>query len=252
MRAFDNSKYPFLPRGATEATMAAITEHTISLLQKGQTESGAPPIELLLPGSPGYVERRRLRDGGLGFEHVHPAAIAAPRDASEVAALVRWANDIGVKITVRGGGNDFWARSIAHDALAIDMRGIDGVDVSDDCRTAVVGGGVVMRDLITRLDELDLMTPTGNTWIIGYAGWMSNGGYGPFTHAYGMGIEQVLGATLVNAKGEEVVADEEMLEGVRGICGHLGVITSLTIKVYPKHDVRRTLPKLSSHADFDL
>ncbi|KAF6837375.1 d-lactate dehydrogenase [Colletotrichum musicola] len=216
--------------------MAALTEHMLASLQKGQSEAGAPLIEVLLPGSPEYTERRKLRAGALGFEHVQPAGIAVPRDASEVAALVRWANDVGIKFTVRGGGNDFWARCIAHDALAIDMREINSVDVSADRRTAVIGGGVIARDLVIKLDELDLMTPTGNTWIIGYAGWMSNGGYGPFTHAYGMGIEQVLGAQLVNAKGEQVVADEEMLEGVRGVSGLLGVITSLTIKVYPKHD----------------
>ncbi|KAL5889148.1 hypothetical protein ACKVWC_004392 [Pyricularia oryzae] len=37
-----------------------------------------------------------------------------------------------------------------------------------------------------------------------------------------MGFEQIVGAQLVNAKGEVVDAIEEMLEGFRGMLGHLG------------------------------
>ncbi|KAF9872683.1 hypothetical protein CkaCkLH20_09862 [Colletotrichum karsti] len=219
------------------ASTTVITDDMIALLQDEQGDSSNPsPVELLLPGSNSYVEHRKLRDGALGFEHIHPAAIAVPRDASEVARLIRWVKSVGLKFTIRGGGNDFWARSIAHDALMIDMRDINTVKVAEDRQTAVIGGGIIAKDVILKLGEVGLMTPTGTTWIIGYAGWMSNGGYGPSTHLYGMGIEQVVGAELVNSQGEQVVADEEMLEGIRGVCGHLGVITSLTVKVYPKYD----------------
>ncbi|KAJ0353644.1 hypothetical protein COL154_012067 [Colletotrichum chrysophilum] len=210
----------------------------VALLQKEQTGSGVTPVDLFFAGSDEYAEHRKLRDGAKGFEHIRPAAIAVPRDSSEVRRLVRWAKSIDLKFTIRGGGNDFWARSIAHDTLMIDMRGINSIKVAEDRQTVVIGGGVLMKDLILALDDVGLMTPTGHTWIIGYAGWVSNGGYGTSTHIHGMGIEQVVEAELVNAKGEEVVADEEMLEGVRGVCGHLGVITSLTVKVYPKHDAQ--------------
>ncbi|KAK1853418.1 d-lactate dehydrogenase [Colletotrichum chrysophilum] len=203
----------------------------VALLQKEQTGSGVTPVDLFFAGSDEYAEHRKLRDGAKGFEHIRPAAIAVPRDSSEVRRLVRWAKSIDLKFTIRGGGNDFWARSIAHDTLMIDMRGINSIKVAEDRQTVVIGGGVLMKDLILALDDVGLMTPTGHTWIIGYAGWVSNGGYGTSTHIHGMGIEQVVEAELVNAKGEEVVADEEMLEGVRGVCGHLGVITSLTVKV---------------------
>ncbi|KAI8305132.1 FAD-linked oxidoreductase aurO [Colletotrichum sp. SAR11_59] len=218
------------------AAQNIITDDMVALLQKEQIESGVMPVDLFFAGSDEYAEHRKLRDVAKGFEHIRPAAIAVPRDGSEVGRLVRWAKSVDLKFTIRGGGNDFWARSIAHDTLTIDMRSINIIKVVEDRQTVVIGGGVLMKDLILALDDVGLMTPTGHTWIIGYAGWVSNGGYGTSTHIRGMGIEQVVGAELVNAKGEEVVADEEMLEGVRGVCGHLGVITSLTVKVYPKHD----------------
>ncbi|KAL0932073.1 d-lactate dehydrogenase [Colletotrichum truncatum] len=219
------------------ANKGIITEELISLLQEEQNGIGLSTIQLLLPGSEHYAKRRKLRDGALGFDHIKPAAIAVPRNGSEVARVIRWVKNAGLGFTIRGGGNDFWARSIAQDAVVIDMRDINSVEVADDRQTAVIGGGILHRDLTIALDKVGLMTPAANTWIIGYTGWMSNGGYGPSTHLYGMGIEQVIGAELVNADGEQVVANEEMLEGIRGICGHLGVITSLTIKVYPKYDL---------------
>ncbi|KAF4411518.1 FAD-linked oxidoreductase aurO [Colletotrichum fructicola] len=201
----------------------------VALLQKEQTGSGVTPVDLFFAGSDEYAEHRKLRDGAKGFEHIRPAAIAVPRDSSEVRRLVRWAKSIDLKFTIRGGGNDFWARSIAHDALMIDMRGINSIKVAEDRQTVVIRGGVLMKDLILALDDVGLMTPTGHTWIIGYAGWVSNGG-GTSTHIHGMGIEQVVEAELVNAKGEEVVADEEMLEGPLG--GFL---------IFESSDIRKTL-----------
>jgi FAD/FMN-containing dehydrogenase len=54
-----------------------------------------------------------------------------------------------------------------------------------------------------------------------------------------MGIEQIVGAEMVTAKGDVVSfgEEDERLEGLRGMGGNLGVITAVTIKVYPKIDV---------------
>jgi FAD/FMN-containing dehydrogenase len=49
---------------------------------------------------------------------------------------------------------------------------------------------------------------------------------------YGLGVDQVIGAKIVNARGEIQTADEELLVGIRGGGGSLGIIVELTIKVY--------------------
>jgi FAD/FMN-containing dehydrogenase len=54
-----------------------------------------------------------------------------------------------------------------------------------------------------------------------------------------MGVDQILGAKIVNARGETEIASEELLVGIRGGGGSLGVIIELTIKVYPVSKVRR-------------
>jgi len=48
-----------------------------------------------------------------------------------------------------------------------------------------------------------------------------------------MGIDQILGAKVVDHTGKIVNADEKMLCGIRGGGGTLGIIVELTIKIYP-------------------
>ena len=58
-------------------------------------------------------------------------------------------------------------------------------------------------------------------------------GYGPFVGNYGLGVDQILGAKVVNYEGKIVDADEKMLQVIRGGGGTLGVIVAMRIKVYP-------------------
>lgn len=53
-----------------------------------------------------------------------------------------------------------------------------------------------------------------------------------------MGFEGMVGAEVVNAEGQAVEATDDMLEGLRGRGGNLGIVTSLMIKAYPATKVR--------------
>lgn len=51
---------------------------------------------------------------------------------------------------------------------------------------------------------------------------------------YGLGVDQIVGATIVNAQGEEVEASKDILFGIRGAQGGpFGIVTELKLKVYP-------------------
>ena len=53
-----------------------------------------------------------------------------------------------------------------------------------------------------------------------------------------MGVDQILGAKIVDCEGRIVQADQSMLRAIRGGGGALGVIVEMTIKVYPLEKVR--------------
>jgi hypothetical protein len=52
--------------------------------------------------------------------------------------------------------------------------------------------------------------------IVTNSGWATHGGYSPFEPNYGMGVDQILSAKVVDQSGSIVDAAPEMLEVIRG------------------------------------
>ncbi|KAH9901879.1 FAD-binding domain-containing protein [Xylariomycetidae sp. FL2044] len=166
-----------------------------------------------------------------------PFAIVRPQSAEDVHALIQFCVHRDVDFVVRSGGHDNAGRSQVHDALTIDMRDIKHVYVSADETTARIGGGILFRDLTRALGDRGLVTAVGSIASVGYVGWATLGGYGPFSTSRGLGVDQIIAAKLVNCKGGIVDADEELLRGIRGGGGIFGVIVELTVKVYPLKEI---------------
>jgi FAD/FMN-containing dehydrogenase len=166
-----------------------------------------------------------------------PLAIVRPKNAEEVAATVRFARANGIKPVVRSGGNSLFGKSMIQGALIIDMRDIAYINIDDSKTSATIGGGILFSDLAEVLTKEGLATALGTIPFIGYAGWSTYGGYGPFSAQYGLGCDNILGAKVVNWKGEVVEADTDMLKGIRGAGGAFGPIVELTIKLYPLMNV---------------
>ncbi|TGJ80430.1 hypothetical protein E0Z10_g8337 [Xylaria hypoxylon] len=197
-----------------------------------------PELPIITPSDPNFEATRACfvkRDADAPF------AIARPQNAEQVQALVQYCTKNGVDFVVRSGGHDCHSRSQVAGALSIDMREIKHVNIRADEKTATVGGGIIFRDLAKELDARGLITPVGTLASVGYVGWATLGGYGPFSTSHGLGVDQIVGAKVVNAKGELIEADAELLQGIRGGGGIFGVIVELTIKVYPLKERFTTL-----------
>lgn len=52
-------------------------------------------------------------------------------------------------------------------------------------------------------------------------------------NSHGVGADQIVGAKVVNAKGNLVEADAGLLKGLRGGGGSLAIVAELVIKIYP-------------------
>ncbi|KAE9368178.1 D-lactate dehydrogenase [Stipitochalara longipes BDJ] len=189
-----------------------------------------PTIQYAIPSSPNYST---LRATYTLDNPAVPFAIVRPQNAEDVAAAVNFASANGIKPVVRSGGNSLFWKSMIQDALIIDMRDISYVNINDSKTSAAVGGGILFSDLGERLTKEGLATALGTIPFIGYVGWSTYGGYGPFSAQYGLGCDNIIGAKVVNWKGEVIEADRDMLRGIRGAGGAFGPIVELTIKLYP-------------------
>ena len=196
---------------------------------EGLFRQAHPDLPWITPDSSSYAKRReiyRLNNTAT------PRAIVLPQNAEDVAAIIRMVRKCKIPVTVRTGGHDIYGQSVVQDAICIDMRDIDFLEISSDRKTAKIGGGILMGYLLESLEKEGLVTPCGAIPGVGYFGWASLAGYGPMGTNWGLGVDQIVEVDVVNAKGDIVSAGPDLLTGLRGSGGKLGVAVSLRIKVY--------------------
>ena len=69
-------------------------------------------------------------------------ATVRPRTAEDVSSILQFCLKSNIDFCVRTGGHDCASRTLVHGALVIDMRDIKHVTISDDKKTAKVGGEI--------------------------------------------------------------------------------------------------------------
>jgi FAD/FMN-containing dehydrogenase len=202
-----------------------------------------PDINVLLPGDDGFPERQKAI--AVVANNKKPLGIIIPKSAQQVSDAVIWTTRAGLELVVRSGGNDFYGRSMVDGGVVIDMRDMNSLVISEDRKTVTIGGGIITKDLVQRLDKEGLVVPIGNWLGVGYVGWATHGGYGPLQGPCGMGWEGIVSAEVVCPRGRIVPAADDngipasadAIEGLRGMGGNLFIVTALTIKAYPSHQV---------------
>lgn len=223
------------------------TDPTLTALSACYIDTTPPPPPP--PPPPPQADDDNERPGLPRPHHHNCLGLARPRTAADVAAVVSFCAVRALPLVVRAGGHDCEARTQVPGALMLDLRDICHVRVDDDAdeggegagaqrgvqgqRTARVGGGCLLAGLLAALEARGLTTPVGTISSVGYVGWAVAGGYGPLSGRFGLGVDQIVGARVVTAAGEVVEAEGELLRGLRGAAGALGVVVEVTIKVYP-------------------
>ncbi|KAJ5921424.1 6-hydroxy-D-nicotine oxidase [Penicillium verhagenii] len=207
--------------------MTDTSEHLNALDAFSQDHS---TIKYISPSSPDFASSSGVWNAS---RNATPLAVFQPQSAKEVATVIKFAQSNAIPFTLRSGGHNLEGLALVQDALLIDLRALSSVTVAEDRKSATVGGGILQGELVSKLWDQGLATSTGTIPSVGYFGWASYGGYGPFSSHWGLGVDQIIGASVINPDGEIIEADEDLLEGIRGAGGVFGVIVDVTIKVYP-------------------
>lgn len=186
-------------------------------------------IHYAVPASPDFDA---LKTAFILNEIKTPAMIVRPRSADDVAGLVSVLIKSDLSFTIRSGGHDMFGRSQVENAITIDMREICHIHIDQESQTVRIGGGVISADLTRELQKHGLAVPHAVTPSVGYVGWATHGGYGLLSPKFGLGVDQIVGATVVDSQGLIREANEDMLTAIRGAGGALGVIVELKIKAH--------------------
>src|SRR5690242_17609728 len=100
--------------------------------------------ELITPGSERYDQARRVWNSAVDR---YPALIARAHNTADVVAVVRYAREQGLALSVRGGGHSTAGLAVADGALMLDLSAMKNVHVDPSARVAVTGPGVTCGEL---------------------------------------------------------------------------------------------------------
>jgi FAD/FMN-containing dehydrogenase len=180
--------------------------------------------EILRPGEEGYEERRQVHNGMVDRR---PGLIARPTGAEDVAAALRLARDLGLPVSVRGGGHNVAGRAVCDDGVMIDLSGMRRVDVDAGARRATAQGGTTWADLNEAAAAHGLAVTGGAISTTGVAGLTLGGGLGWLMSKYGLAADNLVGVELVTADGKILQVDDDSepdpMWALRGGGGNFGV-----------------------------
>ncbi|KAK7319324.1 hypothetical protein RJT34_04043 [Clitoria ternatea] len=170
-----------------------------------------------------------------------PLLIVTPLHEFQVQATVLCAKNIGVQLKIRSGGHDFEGISYVSQVpfIILDMFNFQNVTVDIKNEIAVVQAGASLGQLYYRIWEKSKVHgfPAGVCPTVGVGGHISGGGYGNMLRKYGLSVDNVLDAKIIDVKGrilDRKTMGEDLFWAIRGGGGaSFGVILSYTIKLVP-------------------
>jgi FAD/FMN-containing dehydrogenase len=190
--------------------------------------------KLLLPGSASYDDARRLLNPG--FDK-HPALIAQPTGAADVASAVNFARDNELLVAVKCGGHSASGKSSCDNGLQIDLSRYRSVRVDTAARTARVAGGSLLGELDHEAMAHGLVTTAGTVSHTGVGGLTLGGGFGRLGRRFGLTIDNLLEMDIVTPDGQlrRAAPDEnpELFWALRGGGGNFGIVTSFLFQLHP-------------------
>lgn len=148
--------------------------------------------------------------------------VVYPTEISHIPIVITYASTQSppLEITVKSGGahSSTWASS--KDGIVIDLARLNAVTASTDKSTVVVQGGATWGDVYTVCQKANVDVVGGPFWFVGVGGYLTGGGYSPFTPERGMAIDNIISAVVVLADGRIVktsaIEEPDLFWAIRG------------------------------------
>ena len=162
------------------------------------------------------------------------ATVVRPRDAREVADVVRAAGPRGV--IARGLGRSYGDAAQDSGGTVLDLTGLDALHVDAANGVASCGAGVSLETLMRAALPLGWFVPvTPGTRQVTVGGALAADVHGKNHHAAGSFSRHVRSLTLVGADGDshELGTDDPLAQATAGGMGLTGVVTDAEVELQP-------------------
>ena len=198
--------------------------------------------EVIEPHDARYDETRQVFNAM--FDR-RPAAILRPTGTADVIRAIGLARLTDLPLAIRSGGHSVAGFSSCDGGIVLDLRGLKGIRIDPDRRTARVQGGVDWGELDRETQQFGLAVTGGRVTSTGVAGFTTGSGSGWLERKLGFACDNLISADVVTADGDVVVATEhenaDLLWALKGGGGNFGVITELEFRLHlvPPDRLRR-------------
>jgi len=183
-----------------------------------------------------------------------PSAVVIPRDAEEVASIVRLANEEGFALVARGAGTGLSGGAIPTESSVVLLFPSWNriLEIDEANQTAWVEPGVVTADLHAAVEAKGLFYPPdpGSMRVCTIGGNVAENAGGLRGLKYGVTKNYVQGLDVVLPEGERVrlggkavkdVAGYNLVDLMVGSEGTLGVFTRVLLRLVARPGAVRTL-----------
>jgi FAD/FMN-containing dehydrogenase len=171
----------------------------------------------------------------------HPSAVAFVESAEDAAAVVRFAAENELRVTVQGSGHGALSLRIPEDTILVKTERMRGIEVDPEARTARVEAGVLSLELVEAAAAHGLCPLPGSSPDVCVTGYTLGGGLSWLGRRYGFACNQLRAVELVTADGEARTVDAgnepDLFWALRGGGGDYGVVTALHVNLVPVADV---------------
>ena len=178
--------------------------------------------------------------------HQMPEAVLHPGSDRDVASMIRWAGERGLKATPRGQGHSVYGRAQVDNGFVIDMTRLRTIhDIRSD--RVVVDAGATWSEVVAATLPQGLVPPVLTDFLeLSVGGTLVVGGIGSMTSRHGMQSDNVLALEVVTGTGQMVTCSPDshanLFDAVRAGLGQAAVILRATLKLIPApQQVRRFL-----------
>jgi len=190
--------------------------------------------ELLRPTDSGYETARTIWNALIDHR---PALIARCTGAADVLAVVRFAREHDLLVSIRGGGHNIAGKAVCDGGLMIDLARMKSIRVDPVARTVRAEPGVLGGEFDRETQAFGLAAPVGTVSTTGIAGLTLGGGQSWLSSKYGFAIDNLLSVDIVTADGglrtASTTQHEDLFWAIRGAGHNFGVVTSFEYRLHP-------------------
>jgi FAD/FMN-containing dehydrogenase/ferredoxin len=168
-----------------------------------------------------------------------PYLVVQPKKEHDIAETLKFCSSRGLAVFPRGSSSSAFGGAVpTRNGVVLDLSPMMAIlEVQPGKRAVRVQPGARWADVAAGLDPHGLVpvtTPTSRFSTV--AGWISTGGMGLNSYAYGGIDESILSVRVVLPDGslEKLDSSNESMSDLFGTEGQFGILTEITMRVRPK------------------